>query len=441
MNYEIEQQETDRRELKLKVHVSETRVEEAMREVALKHGRKVRIPGFRPGKAPYRIIQNWVGRDALRSDAVELIADTVYREALEQIQVEPFAPAAMEDIDMEPLVFHITVPLRPSVDLGDHRSVRVEVPAVEVSDDEVDKAMQAIQEKHALVEPASRPCQVGDLIVADLTAVQGGQKLIERQKAELLLDPEKLFRDQPFVDHVVGMSAGETRDFEINTAPEDAEPALATYTVMVHDVRSRFLPPINDDLARTDGAGSLLELRLDVRRRLAEAAQKRADDEYADQVFKQILAGAKVIFPPAALEHEIDQRVEEMEQQFKRQNWSLADFLKMEGLTQETFRDKFRPEAQAALERNQVMHALVEAEQLSLLPGDLDDYTDQQISEMSKLSEESAGQMREAYSTPEARAWLTGRALTAKFAERLRAIGRGEAPDLAEPVAPSEEEE
>ncbi len=477
MSLQIEQQETEERELKLIVRVDESRVQEEIRRAARKFARNLRIPGFRPGKAPFDVVQRWVGKEALRGEAVEAITEDIYRETLDQIDVVPHAPGSLDDIEMEPLVFYMTVPLEPVVELGGYRQVRVDPPKVEVSDEQVNRAMKAIQEKHALLEPANRPAQEGDVVIADLRAEQEGETTLERTGAELLLDPETLYPSIPFVANVVGMSAGEEKSFEITLpadtgedeeevredadeeaeagaeeevreeaeagaeekAGEEADQDVVTYTVKVHEVKARYLPPLNDDLAREEGDfETLLELRMDVRRRLTEAAQKEADVEYVADVFDKIREGASVIYPPAAVEQELDRLIEETEERFERQGWALEDVLKIQGKTVEDMREDYRPRAMDQVERTQVTLALLRAEQLSTDEAELDQLVEERMGAMGDQDDEVSSQLREFYRSGPGRLFMANDMLMTKFSERLKAIGLGEAPELPEL---SEEEE
>jgi len=450
LTLQIEQQETENRELKLTVHVDEARVQEAMRKTARKIARQLRIPGFRPGKAPFNVVQNRIGQEALRAEAVDSITQDIYREAIEEVEAVPFASGSLDEIEMDPLVFQLTIPLEPLVDLGDYRAVRIDPPELEISDQEVNEAMEAIQEKHALLEPVDRPAQEGDVVIADFGAVQDDVTLIDREGAELLLDPEKLYPHIPFVENVVGMSAGDEKSFDVETDVEEVEedeeqegekkePSLLTYTVKVHEVKSRYLPPLSDSLAKEEGDfETLLELRVDVREKLTKAAQTKADAEYVDQVFDKISEGATVTYPPVAVENEIDRTIEGMEQRFKQQGWGLEDFLKIQGKTLESLRDEYRPEAINYVERSHITIALVDAERLSLEDEEIDYLLDERLGQMGDLEEEAMKQIREMYSSGQGRMMMANDALMSKFTERLKTIGQGEAPELTEP---SDEEE
>ena len=438
MSLQIEQQETENRELKLTVHVDEARVEDSMRKVAKTYARRLRIPGFRPGKAPFHIVRNWIGKDSLRSEAVNNMTQDIYKEAIEMVDVTPYAPSSLDEIDMEPLVLHLTVPLKPKVDLGEYRSIRIDPPTVKVPDKEVNEAMEAIQEKHVLLEPAYRPCQEGDVVIADLLAMRGQDVLTDREGAELLLDPEVLFPDIPFVENVVGMSAADEKSFEARVEDDRGEELTYTFDVMVHEVKARYIPPLNDDLALEEGFDSLLEMRIDARRMLTEIAQHRADAEYADQIFDKIVEGATVTYSPSVVEAEIDDRIEKIEERYDRQGWRLDDILKSQGKTSETLREEVRSEAETALKRGQVTIALTEIEQITLDEEEIDQLVEKRLGDTDKMSGEAKDQLRDFYSSEQARSWLANDAMALKFTGRLKAIGLGEAPDLPEI---SEEEE
>lgn len=442
MGLQIEQQENENRELELTVRVDEPRVAEAMRETAKKLTKTLRIRGFRPGKAPYHVVQRWVGRDTLRAEAAESIAPDVFREAIDQVDVVPYAPGSIDDMEMEPLVFRIKVPLEPTVDLGGYRQVSIEPPEISVTDEQVNQAMKAIQERHALLEPADRPVQEGDVIIADLKAEKDGEVLLEREGAELLVDAEALYPRTPFVENVVGMSAGDERTFDIASAKDDDDDddqdGMVAYTVAVQEVKSRYLPPLNDDLAKEEGDyETLLELRIDVRKQLTEAAQRQADAQYADQVFEEMQEGATVAYPPAAVELELDTILENLNQSVQRQGWDMEEYLRIQGKTIEAIREEAKPSAEERVKRQQVTLALVRAEQLAVDDAELEQRVDERLGQLGVQEDGVIDQLRERYMSERGRMVIINDVLAGKLSERLRAIGRGEAPELAE----SEEKE
>jgi len=436
LTLQIKQQETENRELKLTVQVDEARVQNKVREVIKKSAKNMRVPGFRPGKAPLHVIQRRIGEEALRTEAINSMLEDIFKEAIEQAEVTPYAPGVVDEMELEPLVLRITVPLIPKVDLGDYRQAQVDPPQVEAADEQVDEAMKAVQEKHALLELAGRPAAMGDVVIANIRAVQDGETVFEREAAELLLDPEKLFPGTLFVDNVVGMSAGEEKSFALPSPADETD--VKTYTIAVQDVKARYLPPLNDELALEEGYETLLEMRIDVRRRLTEALQQRADAAYADQVYQKIRKGAVVTYPPVAIEQALDQMINNARENLKQQDWELEDYLKTQAKTIETLREELRPSAVEKLKENHIVAAFLRAERLAAEEAEVEQLIDERLGAMGEMDEEAAGQLREIYSSEKGRVAMLNDVLTAKFTERLRAIGRDEAPELPDP---SEEEE
>jgi len=433
LSLQIEQQETENRELKLTVRVDEKRVQEAIRRETREMARKARIPGFRRGKAPMHIFQRWVGKEALRAHAVDSMQKDILDEVSEQVEALLCAPGKLDDVELDPLVFYLTLPLLPKVDLGDYRQVRVEPSEIGVPDVQMNKAMERLREQHVLVEPVDRPAAMGDIIIADIHAVKDGEVVFERESAELLLDPEKLYAGTPFVKNIIGMSAGQVRSFELTSLTDETD--VRDYTVTVQDVKERYLPPLNDDLALDEGYETLLEMRMDVRRQLAEDLKPRADAEYADQVLAEIRKGVTVTYSQVFLEQTIDQMIERIEENLKQQKWTLEDYLKTRAKTMESLRKELRPEAIEQVEVRHTVDAFLRAEGLSADKVELEQFIDTRLGEM---DQETSERIREIFSSDQGRQEILSNMLAAKFSERLKAIGRGQAPELPDPL---EEEE
>ena len=243
------------------------------------------------------------------------------------------------------------------------------------------------------------------------------------------------------MENVVGMSAGDERTFDIASATDDDDDdqdGMVSHTVAIQEVKSRYLPPLNDDLAKEEGDyETLLELRIDVRKQLTKAAQRQADAQYADQVFEKIQEGATVVYPPAAVEHELDTMIEDMKQSVQRRGWDMEEYLRVQGQTIETIREQLKAGAEERVKGYQVTLALVRAEQLAVDDAELEQRVDERLGQLGEQDDGVIDQLRERYMSEQGRMVIINDVLSGKLSERLRAIGRGEAPELAE----SEEEE
>ncbi|MCZ7668955.1 MAG: trigger factor [Chloroflexi bacterium] len=165
MSLTIQSQEDEQRQLLLTVEVSEDRVKKAMRQAARALAGEVNVPGFRKGKAPYHVIVRRVGEVQLRAEAVEDMVQSVFEEALREIDVIPYAQASLDKMEMEPVVFQFTVPLEPQLTLDEsYRDLRKDVEAVEISDEAIAEALELVRLRHQVIESVERPVAQGDVV-------------------------------------------------------------------------------------------------------------------------------------------------------------------------------------------------------------------------------------------------------------------------------------
>ena len=302
----VQTEQLENRMARLTVVVETGRLDEARKSAARKIAGQVRIPGFRKGRAPYRVLASHVGEAAILETAVEDLGMALYPDALGESGLEPYGPGTLEDFEQEPdPTFRYTLPLQPVTDLGDYRSIRREFEPPEVSDSDVDDALLALQEREALVEDSPRPVAAGNRVHATVTATvlddedgaeeagedgdegdgeeAAGRQFMDEQQLVLSLTPER--EPAPgFTEAMLGAAVDEQRDFELQY-PEDEERhgtlsgKKVAFSVVVRKIELVTLPELNDDFAArvsaSDGEGegdaeatSLLALRVQTRERL-----------------------------------------------------------------------------------------------------------------------------------------------------------------------------
>ncbi len=227
MTLTIQSSEDDLRQLTLTIEVDEDRVRKAMQKKARELSREVQLPGFRPGKAPYDVLVRRIGEETLRAEAVEDLVQPVFEEALEQEGIDLYARPSLDNIELNPVSFKFTVPLSPTIVLGDYRTLRQDVEDVQVTDEALDEALEYVRMRHQVIEPVERAAEIGDVVTisghgkftAPKPAAEGeeaateGEMLFEEESLDILLDDKTLFPDTPFVENVVGMSVGDQKEF------------------------------------------------------------------------------------------------------------------------------------------------------------------------------------------------------------------------------------
>ena len=417
-------------QLILTIEVDEERTQQAMRRAARQIARQVNIPGFRKGKAPYDVIVQRHGEDTVRKEAADILAQEVYLEALEQEGIEPYALGVLDEVVLRPITFRLTIPLRPTVDLGDYHNYRLKPPKVKVSKKEVQQALEAIREQNAVLEPVDRPAALNDMVVMDLAGQTADEVVfLKGNDARILLDAESTEPAPGFAEAIVGMEADEERTFTL-TLPDDfpreeLQGQEAEFTAKLAEVYKRILPELDDDLARTVGnIDSFKELQEHVRGQLRQAAQEKAGGEYAGQVLEAIIEQTQVEYPPVMLEEELNAAVEDFKQQVRHQaRLSLEDYLHIQGKTMEELREELRPQATARLKRALVMGEVVRLEGLEVDEEEIGAH----IEQVSASWGARADEVRTSLDSGEGRRTVRSRLLTDGAVQRLVTIAKGEA--------------
>lgn len=443
----IEHQPLEDRQVQLTVEVPEDESQAALRSAAKRLSKGARIPGFRPGKAPYNIVVRQFGEEAVLEEALEALGQKIYRQAIEQEDISPFAPGSFDEvISKDPLVLRFTIPLAPEIDLDDYRQLRLPYEAPEVTDETLEEVLENLRQGQALIEPVERPAQQGDVVNADITGElqasdeEQAESLLDDKGVSILVEPET---DWPFPgisEHLEGVEAGSELDLE-HTFPEDypgeaLRGRTATFYIQVQDVKSRLVPQWTDDLARNLGDfEDLLDLRIKVRQQIKEQSTQRAEDEYANQVLDALLEGATVQFPPVLLEEEIDDIQRDFERQVRAQNLTLEDYLKIEDISLDELRAGFEVRARDRLKRALALGKIVELEDLNVEAQDINDQIDRIMEPFGDRGED----LRKTLEAPQGKRRLENDLLSRAAVERLMAIARGELEAEAQSEAPVSE--
>lgn len=480
MTLTIHTEENEQRELKLTIEVPEERIEKEMRTAARKLSKEINIPGFRRGKVPYNVVLRRVGREALRAEAVDDMVQGVFEEALEEVDPEMYGRPTFDDMEIEPVVLKFTVPLSPKVDLAGYRELRKEVEPITITEEAVEEALKQVQTRNQKVEPVDRPAAAGDIVTlsgtgelvwvedegegeGEDTAVEvideadeivedfddhdnddedDDDVIFDEENIDMLLDSQKLYLGEPFINEIVGMSAGDTRSFTI-TYPEDyAEKELAgkevDFEIVVLNVKERELPPLDDDLAKLEGDYETLEdLRNSLRENLKEHAESDAKNELIESMITDMLANAQIVYPPAAVEMEIDDMVASFKEQVKRSGWEWEDFIRLQNNSEEEIRENFRKSAIERLERQQVLRQFVLDEKLTVNADDVDTAIENRLKSFGG-NDEFKESMRKYFNSGYGFDMISSEVIMDKVYDRMTAILSGAAPDLAA-IAEAEE--
>lgn len=454
----IETTPRDDHQVTLTVEVENDRLESARRRAARRISERKTIPGFRPGKAPYEYVVRHVGEAAVTEEAIDLLLDELYPQVLEEAKVEAGAPGTLDKIsglDENRPVFIFTIPLAPTVDLGDYRAVRLPYDWQAPGEEKVEEALQELRQMYARAETVTRPVEKGDFVMIEMKGIKAGAAegeppVIEQQSMPVFVRPETSEDEWPFAGfahQLIGLQPGESKTFS-HKFPKDHNDeklrgAKVDFEVTVKIVRGTILPDLDDEFARAAGPFENLEaLRDTMRASLANRSKAEYDDDYFEQVLEKIRAGATIKYPPQLVEEEIKEVLEDLQTRLASQNMDLETFFKMRETTREKFiEDEARPVAVKRLERSLILDEIIRREKIEVSKEAMNASFQEAWDEYSASSEfqqAMRGKTRPPRQMVEAVfAHSASRAMVAQTLARLKEIATGQAGEAAEAEQPA----
>ena len=355
-------------QMELEIELEHERVERALNQAARRLSQRFRIPGFRKGKAPRSVVERTLSVDAVFEEATERLVPQAVQEAIEGEGLEPIAVPQVEITGREPLTLRATVPLPPTVELGDYRSIAVARPESEFSEAMVEEQVLALQRQHALLEPVERPPQLNDRVTADIRAEVEGREVLNETGAQFHLREGQAVGVPGLLERLVGVDVGVEHEIEIEVDEDwddqDVAGKTVTFQATIHEVQAEYLPPADDDfvLEVSDEFETIAELRARLADQLREQAERRAAEELRRLVLQAVIAKSTLEYPPALVERE----VEYMRQDFARQMGQNPEtFLRGAGEQGEQLLASFRTQAGERVINTLVLEEVSAAEQIA----------------------------------------------------------------------------
>jgi len=360
--------------VRLDVEVSPEAVRAGLEAKVQELGRQVRVPGFRPGKAPRRVIENHLGRDYIYYEALQDRLSTWYSEAVVETDLRPIDKPEIhfdEPLDEEEgFKFSATVEVRPKASLGEYKGIEVPREEVEVPAEQVDEQLEQMRGQFAtLAAVEDRPVGEGDFVIIDFRGekmttgepLEGGKAedyMLEVGRGELLPD---------FEENLVGMKAGDRKQFGVTFPVDYAEESLRNQAVLFHvhlkEIKARDLPPLDDEFAKEASEFETLEeLRSAVREQLEEAAERRADGEFRTRALDAVAEGVQVKVPEAMVEEKVDEMLGSFERSLRAQGMEPGQYYQLAGTSADEVKDRVRPDAADTVKKELALDAVVAAE-------------------------------------------------------------------------------
>ena len=395
---------------------------------------RLNIPGFRKGKAPRSIVENYVGRIALLQEALDFMIPETLNQALQDEEIQAFVEPRVEVTELEPVSFKATVPLEPSVDLGSFYEVRLEKEPVEISDEEVDQVLERIRREMAPWEPVSRPVQFGDLLNLNVQGEMDGEQVVNDEAVDYIPETTNVLPFPGFAEHLENLEEGQETEFTV-TIPEDyPRPEYAgkdvAFKVEVLSVKEKALADLDDEFAKGVGEGfdDMEALRAHILERVTSEAESQADYAFQEQSMNSLLESATITASDLLLEREIQNMQDERERMLRNQRLDLDTYLTYVGKTEEEFQDELRPVAEERLNRMLVVRKLAQEEGLEVEPEEIQEEIE---SMLATASDENVNAMRRAFNSEGTRDSIRASLLNQKVMARLVEIVQGLEPGAA----------
>ena len=393
--------------VKLSVEVEELEFEKAVDAALRKIAREVRIPGFRPGKAPRKLLEARMGKEGLRQEAMREALPDYYAEALRQTEVDAIAPPEIDVTsgqEQGPLAFDAVVEVRPQVTLVGYQGLRVTVPSPEVTDEELQKQIDRLRTPFGELKEVDRPIQDGDHVTIDLKGLRDGDPVPGLSAEDYLYEvgTESLV---PGADEQLrGAAKGDTVEFESPFGEVDGEEQTVTINLVVKDVKEMVLPDVTDEWAgEASEFETVAELEADLRTRMAMVKKVQANMAVRDEAVKALAELVEDEVPEALVNAEMERRLHDLAHRLEAQGATIQQYLEATGQAQQQLVDDLRSTGTEAVKADLALRALAEAEQLEVTDEDVEAEIDQLAERMQQTPEALRAQLERADQMPAVR--------------------------------------
>lgn len=372
----------ENQQVTLTIEVEAAELGKAVERAAKQLAGRVNIPGFRRGKAPRKIVERHVGRDALMQEAFDLIAPKAFGEALNDQKIEPVTRPDIDIITLEEgknLVFKAAVTPRPEVRLGEYKGISVPKEEAKVTDKEVEQRLKTFQDRQSTMVdvPEGSAVENGDFTTLDFKGLVDGKPFEGGEGKDYPLQIGSGSFIPGFEDQLVGARVGEERDVSV-TFPEDYHTAAlagkpAVFKCTVRSIKRKELPELDDALAKKVSKFETLdELRADVRKNMEEAAERRAENDQKTAAIDRATENVTVDIPPVMVENRVSSMIQEMAMRLEQQGMKFERYLQYANTDIQKLREQYREAAEKNVRTDLMLEEVAKAENIKVEAADLD---------------------------------------------------------------------
>jgi trigger factor len=399
----IEQQILDNHQVKLTVQLEPSKLEEAKQRAARHISQHKKIPGFRPGKAPYAIILRTIGEETILEEALDILVKDIYPKVIEESKIKPYGPGSLENMPkLDPPTFEFVVPLEPEVKLGDYKKIRIPYKLKSISKKDINKVLEDLRERQVILEPSDQPAKEGDQVYIKLNIIRTHPKegeipaLVTDRRMPIVIssqsDENKSEWPFPgFSQKLLGLIKGQEQVYPY-IYPEDSEfkelrGVETEVKVHVEEIKKRILPELTDEFAQSvdEKYESLSVLTNDIRQTLEKQAKEDYDNKYNEKIMKALLKDGAIKYPPQMLEREIDIYLQQLENRLAQQKLDMDTYLKMRKMDKVALREETKPLAEERLKSTLVLLEISKSENIQVENSELETESMRTLDELGRM--------------------------------------------------------
>jgi trigger factor len=381
-------EKVEKSQVALTIEVGAAEFEAAIEKAYLKTRKKINVPGFRPGKAPRKVIEGMYGVGVFYDEAINIAFPDAYEAAVKEQELQVVGYPSVElvgEVTREGFTFKATAPVYPEVTLGQYKGLSAEKEEVKVSAADVDERLKQLSDRNTRLVSVEREAKEGDTAIIDFEGFLDG-KPFDGGKAEnhsLELGSHSFVPG--FEEQIVGMKAGDEKEIDI-TFPENYAPDLAgqavVFKVKLHAVKTSVPPKIDDEFAKdVSEFDTLDELKQSLKDKLTAQRTEQVEKEYQNAILEQLVSNMTVEVPEAMIAYRTDRMLSDYASRIQGSGMDFNQYLQMMGMTEETLRNDARETATNQIKSELALEAVAEAEKLEVSDEEMEE-------EVKKLAEQ-----------------------------------------------------
>ena len=373
--------QVETKKYELEIEVSKEAFEDAVQKAYLKNKSKISVPGFRPGKAPRKIIEKEYGESVFYEDAVNALYGPAIEDAVKEAELTLVTAPDVEVTEVSKdtgVKFKATCTTKPVVNIKDYKGIKVKKEVNAVTDEQVEHEIGHMLERNArTISVDDRACQNGDDVVIDFEGFKDGVPFDggKAEKFTLTLGSNQFIPG--FEDQVVGHNVGD--EFDINvTFPEDYQAkelagAPVVFKIKLHEIKTTELPELDDDFVKdTSDFNTVDELKADVRKKLEESAEKQADSKVESDIFEAVISKLEGEIPEVMYDNKVNDMINDLSARLSQQGIDLNTYLKFTGMTMDSLKTTYREQAEKQVKLRLALEKIVELENIEANDEDID---------------------------------------------------------------------